>query len=110
MSDSGSDRLADYSRPEEEDYSLVDQVEGQDQEEQEEELHHHHRRREDHGDFHIVPSAFRDSDDHCPQHVVSNTSRKGKKEKPISFEVRLIHLDHHLEGVSLRHGHVVIDL
>jgi hypothetical protein len=92
MSVSGGNGLADYCF-EEEDYSLVDQVEDQDQE-KEEELHH--PQQEDHRNFHMVPSAFRDSSDrniNIEQHdiTLSNSSRRSRREKkPISFEVRMI--------------------
>lgn len=73
-------RLEDYY-PEEEDYSLVDQVEGQDQEEEEEEEIQHPR---------PSASSFRDSDDRI-QHHVSNSAKKNKRAKPISFEVRMVY-------------------
>ena len=101
MSVSGGNRLADYCF-EEEDYSLVDQVEDEDQEKEEEEKPQQQQQQEDHRDFHIVPSAFRDSDRNIHQHGVrlSNSSRKSKREKkPISFEVWMmcttIHDHHH---------------
>jgi hypothetical protein len=91
MSVNGGNGLADYCF-EEEDYSLVDQVEEEKPQQQQ----------EDYLDFHIVPSAFGDSSDrNIHQHDVSlsSSSRKSKREKkPISFEVRMMCTmipDHH---------------
>jgi len=93
MSVNGANGLADCCF-EEEDYSLVDQVE--------EEKPQQQQQQEDYLDFHIVPSAFQDSSDrNIHQHDVSlsSSSRKSKREKkPISFEVRMMCTmipDHH---------------
>ena len=92
MSVNGANGLADCCF-EEEDYSLVDQVEEEKPQQQQQ---------EDYLDFHTVPSAFQDSSDrNIHQHDVSlsSSSRKSKREKkPISFEVRMMCTmipDHH---------------